>query len=425
MKQYIKGTITFQSGNSIQYSSSDISGDVSISSQCVCSQGISLGGVCTAELNMTLIISGVNRYDMLGAVIDVKTSYNGTDWESIGKFNVVSAQRYYNDITVTAYDNIILFDSTAFTSDENSKKINQIYLYLKSERSIYDVLAYVVNLAEMELGNTREEIEAMPNGQKTLIMYAANGNAYLRDWLSWCAEFLGGFAYADGNGKIRIKQFETLPSITIQKSEIQADTAEIADFSINNFDISITCYDETWYKTYTVLGEGESPNTVVYLDLQDNILAQGYYHLVKNRYSDDIPSGEIDSERTKKMYSFTGDLWDSLSNARFRPFQATAHINELLYIGQCVQIQDIEGDFYSINITHHTWTLNGGQQIKCAGEDTRLLADTKSRTALKRQSEKIETMIKNVGKDVTQTELDQLVTDGKIVDGQTYYVYEE
>lgn len=29
------------------------------------------------------------------------------------------------------------------------------------------------------------------------------------------------------------------------------------------------------------------------------------------------------------------------------------------------------------------------------------------------------------GIDVTQTELDQLVTDGKIVDGQTYYVYEE
>lgn len=143
MKQYIKGTIIFQSGNSIQYSSTDISGDVSISSQCVNSQGFSLGGVCAAELNMTLIISGVNRYDMLGAVIDVKTSYNGTDWENIGKFNVVSAQRYYNDITVTAYDNMIWLDKSAYSVDENSRKINMIAEYLKTQRTIYQTLKYI------------------------------------------------------------------------------------------------------------------------------------------------------------------------------------------------------------------------------------------------------------------------------------------
>ena len=72
MKQYIKGTVAFQSGNSIEYSLTDIRGDVSVSSQCVSGQGFSLGGVCASELNMTLLISGVNRYDMLGAVIDIK-----------------------------------------------------------------------------------------------------------------------------------------------------------------------------------------------------------------------------------------------------------------------------------------------------------------------------------------------------------------
>ncbi|HAS78688.1 MAG TPA: hypothetical protein DCS38_03035, partial [Ruminococcus sp.] len=179
----------------------------------------------------------------------------------------------------------------------------------------------------------------------------------------------------------------------------------IADFTLKLASVSIVSFDGGSGSVYSPSNDGK-PNSI-YIDLSDNWIVQGKNYLELN--SMDV----------------LGNVYGAVKNVPYRPFQATVHINSILKTGQCIQIQDNDGDFYSSVITHHTWTLNGGQQIKCAGEDTRLLADTKSRTAMKRQSEKIETMIKNIGRDVTQTELDQLVTDGKIVDGQTYYVYEE
>ena len=416
-----KAVITLLNGNSINITSENICGDVTISSQCVSGSAIELGAVCSAQLSTSFKIEGVNRYGIIGAVINVQI-YKGSQWHNAGVYTVTKASRYRDIITITASDNMMLLDSTAFTSDENAKKVNQISQYLQTERSIYDVLNYVLTLAGLELGNTQSEIEAMPNGPRTTILYNNNENAYLRDWLAWCAEFLGGFAYADENGKIRIGQFEKMPSATITNNEISIDTADIADFKIKNFDIAVTCYDENWYKTYTVLSDGESQNTVIYIDFEDNPLAQGYYHLTKMRYSDDIADGETDSERTKQMYAFTGAVWDSLGNCSFRPFQATVHIDAMLTIGQCIQIQDAEGDLYSVNITHHTWTLNGGQQISCIGEDTRLLCDYRNRSAVKRESEKLKTEIKNLSIGITQAEFDALEAEGKLIEGKEYNI---
>ena len=265
-------------------------------------------------------------------------------------------------------------------------------------------MKYIVETAGgLQLAHTQAEIEAMPNGfQSTVVFQDDIRTNCPRDWLAWCAEFLGGFAYADENGKIAIKQFETLPSVTVQKSEIQADTADIADFTLKLASVSVEVFDGGSGSVYNAANDGK-PNSI-YIDLSDNIIAQGKHYIALN--SMDV----------------LGYVYGAVKNVPYRPFQATVHINDILKTGQCIQIQDNDGDFYSTVITHNTWTLCGGQQIKCAGEDTRLLADTKSRTALKRQSEKLETMIKNISKNITQSEFDQLEADGKLVEGQTYNI---
>lgn len=421
-KEEIRATITVSEDTVYNLTTDDFYNNVSITSQCVNGNSIEPGSVASATFSGTVKIAGVNRYSLIGAVVSVQI-YKGSEWQQAGVYTITSATRNRDIITLSASDNMMLLDNTAFTSDENEKKVNQISHHLQTERSIYDVLNYVVTLAGLELGNTREEIESMPNGQRTTILYSANENAYLRDWISWCAEFLGGFAYADEIGKITIKQFEKSLSMTITNGNISLDTSDIADFRIKNFDIAVTCYDERWYKTFTVLEDGESQNTVIYIDLADNPLVQGFYHLVKQRYSDEVADGETESARTLQMFNFTGEIWDALANRSFRPFSATVHIEEMLKIGQCIQIQDAEGDFYSVQITHHTWTLNGGQQIKCIGEDTRLLADYKNRSAVKRESEKLQSKINTAkGIPITQAEFDQMKLSGGLIEGAVYNI---
>ena len=52
-------------------------------------------------------------------------------------------------------------------------------------------------------------------------------------------------------------QNEPQPSITIQKSEIQADTADIADFTLKLASVSIVCFDGGSGSIYNSANDGK------------------------------------------------------------------------------------------------------------------------------------------------------------------------
>ena len=403
----VKADIFFSDDTSISVSLADTTGSFSIGSQAVSGQGFELGAVCSSQLSATFEIAGMNRYKMLGAVIKPQIFKDG-QWLNAGVFNVTSSSRYRDMITVSASDNLIWLDKSAYGTDENDRKINLIAEYLKTQRTIYEALKYVVeDIGGQILAQSQEEIEAMPNGTINTIVFQDITADCPRDWLSWIAETLGGFAYADSVGKIAIGQFETLPTATIQNDSIQADTSDIADFTILLTGVRMSeVWDgssgSAWYS------ERDGKPNSIYIELSDNWIVQGKHYLYGNAM--DI------------LIALRDDVIDEIP---YRPFNATVHSDEMYHIGQCIQIQDMDGDFYSSVITHHSWTLNGGQKIECAGSDTRLLADTKKRTALKRESEKLQSKIELAkGTDVTEEELAQLEADGKLIEGQVYYIYE-
>ena len=401
--QDIRGTIKLQSGDVIEFTSDNVYGDVVIYSQCVKGSGFSLGSVCSAECNMTFILNGISRYNVIGAAVSIEIADNSGNWHKAGIYNVVSATRYYNNITVKAVDNMIFLDKQAYTVDENSRKLSQIAEYLKTQRTIYEALKYTVEIAGLLLGNTQEEIEAFKNAEFSTMVFQEVDTDCPRDWLSWIAEFLGGFAYADENGKIRIKQFEITPTATIYQSEIQSDTSDIADFTIKLARVGIVTYNKSWGYHYSIENDGK-PNTIN-IDLSDNIISQGMHYIY--------------------LYSMNvlKNIYNAVASIPYRPFNATVHSDDVFNLGQCISIEDYDGQIYNTVITNITYTLNGGYQLKCAGEDTRLLADTKRRTALKRESEKLQMKINEAkGMDLTQSALDQLEADGKLTEGMTYYV---
>ena len=209
LREEIKATITVSEDTVYNLTTDDFYNNVSISSQCVNGNSIGFGSVASATFSASVKIAGVNRYSLIGAVVSVQI-YKGSEWQQVGVYTITSATRNRDIITFSASDNMMLLDVSAFTEDENNNKLNLIYNFLSSEKTLYQLYEYVVTLAELEPGLTQEEFEAMPNGTLTTYAYIKTENAYLRDWLSWIAEFVGGFAYADEYGRICVKRFQKI-----------------------------------------------------------------------------------------------------------------------------------------------------------------------------------------------------------------------
>ena len=92
-------------------------------------------------------------------------------------------------------------------------------------------------------------------------------------------------------------------------------------------------------------------------------------------------------------------MWDYLYNAAVRkdgntveyminPFSCTVHVPYHFRIGDIVTVRDyVNGDVFRSYLTDITWTFRGGQQISCAGDDTRTLSVGTSRSAAKKSND--------------------------------------
>lgn len=413
IEEKAKATLTLPDETILEIGEIDIT-TLSLSSKAVSGSSFELGSVCSEQLSMQFMLDGINPYSIIGGVVKLFLYKNG-EWFQKGLYNVTSCKRYKRVYNLQASDNMILLDFSAFQVGGSNEKINLIAEYFRTEKSIYDILSYIISLTGLELGNTEEEINAMPNGQITSEMYTQkNYNGNVRDWIAWCAEILGGFATADEYGRIKINQFEMNSSAVISNAMINSGSSDIADFTVAAFDVSITFYNGSWYKTYTVTNEKELMLSIAF---DDNPIAQGYYYICTQRYSGDTFD--------KKIWDFTGAVWEAVGNLPIRPMSISVASNELYHIGQRVTVQNSDGNYVDSLITSFNWSLHDLQKIKCVGEDTRLISKIRQRSELARATEEAKTLINEAyGRDVTQAELDALEADNKLIEGQVFYIYE-
>lgn len=412
LREGIKATITVSENTVYNLTTDDFYNNVSISSQCVNGNSIGFGSVASATFSASVKITGVNRYSLIGAVVSVQL-LKGSEWQQVGVYTITSATRNRDIITFSASDNMMLLDVSAFTEDENNNKLNLIYNFLSSEKTLYQLYEYIVTLAELEPGLTQEEFEEMPNGLFQTYAYIKSEDAYLRDWLSWIAEAVGGFAFADEYGRICVKRFQKYADKTVDISNrnINLDSLDIADFTTNAIKVMFSGYDESQYSLWN-----EDNNRTIIIDVSDNPIIQGFYFILR--------SYGLDTETfDTTFFKFLENLYYAIIDTWVRPFTAQIHTDYLVQIGQAITIQDHDGTYYPTIITHHTWTMNAGQNIKCVGEDTRLLSDYKNRTSLKRVTEQLMSQV-NLAKgiNITQTEFDSLQTQNKLVEGAVYNI---
>ncbi len=163
-----------------------------------------------------------------------------------------------------------------------------------------------------------------------------------------------------------------------------------------------------WYPDYE-----KKPNSTI-IDTTDNPFMVGYYLLHPE------PIGEAET-RLENMYVPLGAISGQCFSVTWIPFECEYFGNPALDAGDCIKIENYDGTETTSVISHNTFRFRNTQKLRCAGEDTRLM--TGVRTENKRLYEITEKKVNDAkGKSLTMTELNQLQTDGKLIEGMTYYV---
>ena len=268
------GTEPFDEENILQ-------GSLQILLQCSGNQEIQIGQVMVGELSATFYGVDIPKGSWQGKEITVVFSMLvGEVWEPVpvGKFTIVEANWSVSGITVKAYDNMAKLD----------KKCSQRF----TNTAPYAMLTAACNECGLTLGNTRAEVEAMPNGTESMTEYEDNDVETWRDFISWLSQTLGGFAYAGRDGKIYIKQYNNTVVDTID-DEHRHRGATFSDFA-------------TKYTGMQVVNIKYATTTYYHLPVDDGLT----YSIGQNPFLQNLENG------TQRR----SNILDALAVINFTPF---------------------------------------------------------------------------------------------------------
>ena len=220
-RRRLTGTI-----GSVPFSNDDVIRDsLIISANAADASNMKIGGVYLGEFSMSFVpsfISKVDRDEYSGKEVsisiglwipDPEDEIDGGEWVDVpcGVFTLdeESPQLSKNGIAVTGYDHMKKFD----------KKIDLD----TTSATPYGYLTFVCNACGVELGNTQEEIEALPNGTELLGLYSPNDIETYRDLLYWLAQSCACFACCDRTGKLVLRKFGNPTGITFDEDHRDDD----------------------------------------------------------------------------------------------------------------------------------------------------------------------------------------------------------
>ena len=196
-KYYWTGRITTKGGAVYDFDQDDmVKGSGYITSQCCGSTEIELGTVYAAEMGISLF-SDIDRYTLEDAIVTL--SYHlqvaGGSYEEVpmGIFEVSEANQKAKCLEIKAYDYMVRFEKN--------------FSALESIGNAYDFMVLCSTACNVALAQTREEIEALPNGTENLSIYSDNDIETYRDVLFYVGQVLGGFFVINRSGELELRKY--------------------------------------------------------------------------------------------------------------------------------------------------------------------------------------------------------------------------
>lgn len=256
-RYYWTGKITTTKGVVYEFGPEDIvKGSGYISSQCCSSTEIELGTVYSAEMGITLL-TDIGRYTLEDALVELFYHLMLPDgsYEEVplGIFEVSEANRTIKCLELKAYDFMLRFE----------KSFNGF----ETVGNAYDFMELCCKACKVEPAQSREVIEAMPNGAEVLSIYTDNDIETCRDVLFYVGQVLGGFFCINRSGKLELRKYGNSLVMTVQSKH--RFTSSFSDF-ITRY----TAVSSTNMKTQTAEYYALDPDDGLTMNLGVNPLLQ-------------------------------------------------------------------------------------------------------------------------------------------------------
>jgi hypothetical protein len=266
-----------------------------------------------------------------------------------GEFNITEAIRKANSLTITAYDNMILF---------GKKEINKTDSIFNTGMKPYGWYTWICGQCGVKFGMTEVEVDALTNG--TVVFHPdmthTDDIKTFRDLLSHLATATASVALIGRDGKLYIKQYTRSPYIT-EYGAGDRFTSDLADFVSRYSGCNFTYYEN-----------GEDTTE--------------YYHTADDKYlvftvgTNAFLQIEDTTERTIACQS----IMNALANAVYVPFSITALCDPCIDPMDVVHIKDNQATDYDIAvITEMVYSFGGKTTLKCSGKNP-MLDNTKTIT---------------------------------------------
>lgn len=335
---YWTGTITTSDKKTYEFGNEDIvKGSGYISRQCCGNSEIELGSVYAAELGISLFCD-IDRYTLDDAEIKLRFHLllddDSTESIPMGVFYVAEANRRIKTLELKAYDGMLNLD----------KSFNKGL----SSASPYEFLSLLSKACHVELAQTKEEIETLPNGTELLGIYQDNDIESWRDFLYYLAQTLGCFAVIDRYGKLSLTSYGSTPVMAI-------DIRHRFSSSFSDFVTRYTAVSSTNKKTETAEYYAKDPDDGLTMNLGVNPLLQ------------------FGLEETRKRIINT--ILDVVSTVEYVPFDSETIGNPALDLGDVLRFTGGHADETKQSAITSIYTkINGKQTVKCVGKNPRLAA---------------------------------------------------
>ena len=335
-KYYWTGRITTTAGTVYNFDQEDmVKGSGYITSQCCGSTEIELGTVYAAEMGISLF-SEINRYTLEDAIVELfyHLQIEGGTYETVpmGIYEVSEANRKARTLEIKAYDYMVRFE----------KNFNA----LESIGNAYDFMVLCSSACNVALAQTREYIEALPNGSENLSIYSDNDIETYRDVLFYVGQVLGGFFVINRSGELELRKYGNIPTLLVERKH--RFTSSFSDFITRYTAVSSTNL-RTQIAEYYAL----DPDDGLTMNLGVNPLLQ------------------FGLDETRR--ELCENILDDISVINYVPFETDTIGNPALDLGDILSFSGGQADSTKYAcITSNSIKIGGRQTLKCVGKNPKL-----------------------------------------------------
>ena len=239
-KRLLRGTI-----GAVTFTEADIVKDtLTISNQCSESGEVKLGAVYTALFECTFIQGLIEREKWKGLRIEIAEGIyleNGaTEFVPLGVFFVDEAIHGEKGVTIKAYDAMISF--------ERDFAIDTTY------GTLFELATLACRECGVNLENTKEQMNAFPNGTEEFMLHSENDVETWRDFLFWLGQACAAFWTINRNGKLELRSYGMTVKNTVSR-ELRNKNASFYDFTTGYTGVTLTRADT---KEQVVFTKGEN-----------------------------------------------------------------------------------------------------------------------------------------------------------------------